>query len=86
MVFDVVFSPSVAWIFFSDGVISFISLNVFLMWLSYSFRWFSLEQLICALRIKVFKFPHFQLLGTKEPIHIQIGICPFPIHCSFNLS
>ena len=30
------------------------------------FRCFSIEQLICALCTKVFKVPHFQLLGAKE--------------------
>ena len=45
-------------------VINFI--DVFLIWLSSSFRCFSVEQLIRAFRTKVFKVLHFQLLGAKE--------------------
>ena len=47
------------------------------MWLSSSFRCFSVEQLIWALRNKVSKLYHFQLLGAKEYefIYKSVYVC-----------
>ena len=43
------------------------------------------EQLTCALRTRVFKAPHFQLLGAKEYQFIYKSVRIFFKYCSFNL-
>ena len=95
-----VFSSSFTWISFSDGVISLvslktfvitqcgyllISLNVFLIWLSSFFRYFSIEQLIYALRTEVFKVPHFQLLHAKEYQFIYRSVHVFFLYTTVSI-